>query len=736
MRGRVTNAILASDFKEFSSEMHPRLSVKAERRAVAPTETRLAFTPNTSSGKALHAKDSSRFGGADTTQQAVSHPLFAKSATAEAESGSQPEGGKKGYTCSDGSGFSCYETARGNVTSSFPSSRVVEVRLSSSSDGANESFRRGPLALPPLAGERIQRVLHLSGVAIPFHHANVLLPQQQIMERLVAACMQQRHAILEAPTGMRLTCLPLRSAGCSLSVDISYGELSALFAGFFSAEGRGNVGTGKTAALLCGSLAWQRFEYHRTRVRGSCPILYLTRTHKQGTQVIAELRRSPFRARAVHLASREHLCSFLCSREVAKAAAGGEADVAAGAEGGEEDPSSVAASAVSGVDCRTAARLVERLRRRQSGELRSCAYLVSAPSAASDKEQKGRHVDSHAWMQKGPCILNLRSVVIVDEAHNIEDICRDIGSIDISVEQLQQLHRWLVSLQQLLLSPLAAGAAVRGDTRLQQLLQRLALHAGRLATPISRLLDAATEAAKNQQLLRRVLQQQQHAIREELQRKSRGSKETSRSSGGRGTSAAAAAEEPVVSIELLGWGGGGTPEGAKAFAAVAGVESEEVAGALSESMENLALSSGEAAETAGIVPLTPGESLQQLEQLVFCLSLVARHPAAYTASLRLSVDKAFLANVFASAHQQQKREADALPRISIHIWLLLPAVVFSRVAETARSVILASGTLAPFDSFAYVVAMVRFCESYLQWQDASGCSSWLLLCVARGCFCV
>ncbi|CAM9823001.1 unnamed protein product, partial [Choristocarpus tenellus] len=81
------------------------------------------------------------------------------------------------------------------------------------------------------------------------------------MQRVISALHRKQHALLESPTG-----------------------------------------TGKSAALLCSTLAWQRDELVKT---GKAPqIIYGSRTHAQLKQMVVELRRSPYRPTMALLGSR------------------------------------------------------------------------------------------------------------------------------------------------------------------------------------------------------------------------------------------------------------------------------------------------------------------------------------------------------------------------------------------------------------------------------------------------
>jgi hypothetical protein len=71
------------------------------------------------------------------------------------------------------------------------------------------------------------------------------------------------------------------------------------------------TGTGKSAAILCSTLAWQRY-HKKTHSGPDAPqtprIIYCSRTHSQVTQMISSLRKTPYRPKMAILGSRERLC--------------------------------------------------------------------------------------------------------------------------------------------------------------------------------------------------------------------------------------------------------------------------------------------------------------------------------------------------------------------------------------------------------------------------------------------
>lgn len=68
------------------------------------------------------------------------------------------------------------------------------------------------------------------------------------------------------------------------------------------------TGTGKSAAILCSVLAWQRHYKQKHPDKPTPRIIYCSRTHSQVTQMVASLRKTPYRPRMTVLGSRERLC--------------------------------------------------------------------------------------------------------------------------------------------------------------------------------------------------------------------------------------------------------------------------------------------------------------------------------------------------------------------------------------------------------------------------------------------
>lgn len=113
---------------------------------------------------------------------------------------------------------------------------------------------------------RSKKSLFFHGVKVLFPFAEPLAPQRQVMEGVVRSIVKKQCVLLESPTG-----------------------------------------TGKTQALLSASLAAQRHLQEESGIFSK--IIFATRTIGQVRQLPAELRKNPYKATSGPLASRKHLCT-------------------------------------------------------------------------------------------------------------------------------------------------------------------------------------------------------------------------------------------------------------------------------------------------------------------------------------------------------------------------------------------------------------------------------------------
>ena len=125
----------------------------------------------------------------------------------------------------------------------------------------------------PMEGDLPKLSLHpsffVSGVKIGWPFPVVMKPQRQMAMHLITALKASKHVVIESPTG-----------------------------------------TGKSAAILCSVLAWQRYHAKMEGISSErpCRIFYCSRTHSQVAQMVASLRKTPYRPRMAMLGGRKLMC--------------------------------------------------------------------------------------------------------------------------------------------------------------------------------------------------------------------------------------------------------------------------------------------------------------------------------------------------------------------------------------------------------------------------------------------
>lgn len=148
---------------------------------------------------------------------------------------------------------------------------------------------------PKMEGDIPQLSLYddilIEGIRVGWPFPQIMRPQRQIALHLIKALKGRRHVILESPTG-----------------------------------------TGKSAAILCSVLAWQRWyqafgytldkhygnditemnmeddQEEKTSYAVVPRIYYCSRTHSQVAQMVTSLRKTPYRPKMAILGSRDRMC--------------------------------------------------------------------------------------------------------------------------------------------------------------------------------------------------------------------------------------------------------------------------------------------------------------------------------------------------------------------------------------------------------------------------------------------
>lgn len=404
------------------------------------------------------------------------------------------------------------------------------------------------------------------------------------------------------------------------------------------------TGTGKSLALLCAVLAWQRRQAEK--VTTVPQIVYGVRTHSQIKQIVGELRKCGYRPRMAVIGSRDQLCA---NETVKSEARRGRVSL--------------------NLSCRQAARCAvanlpggcnlyrglgqnsyaQRVHDRygQAGRIWDVEELLScAQRKASDQIPGCPYYTAHVLAGDAdivfcpqnyildPSVSQCRShhrerwslkgrIVIIDEAHNVETCCREAGSLEITNQELWQISRTLRQMP-LRHSNLRFGerrSCAQAAEELEKLPLQLCAFLGRHRT--------ATTATTNM-------------------------------------------TSPLDSHVLWGLGSQST----KLFLQQCGLAPS---GLLSKTMEELAIEAidrllqaqlNESSTDADDAELL--SALEKLRDLIFKLRLAHKHSDSYVVAINPQGDATRLC-----------------------LWLMSPGVLFEVFASQAHCVLLASGTLAP-----------------------------------------
>ncbi|MDP2438363.1 MAG: helicase C-terminal domain-containing protein, partial [archaeon] len=253
------------------------------------------------------------------------------------------------------------------------------------------------------------------------------------MERVIQSLQENKHALLESPTG-----------------------------------------TGKTLCLLCATLSWRR--HHLSKLQGEAaafssgdsasqlpqakaavtlpPIVYSSRTHSQLSQVVKELKTTSFRPRVAILGSRSQLCvnpevrniretsrqNQACRRKTSSMSCQHYANYL---RFPQQLPSSSSSSSSFSSASELAAQWTDQINDIEDlvklGEaLHMCPYFTSRKLQLEAPGPDILFVPYNYILDPGVRAVSLPSeffrnaVVIFDEAHNLESVCRDATSFDLS----------------------------------------------------------------------------------------------------------------------------------------------------------------------------------------------------------------------------------------------------------------------------------------------------------------
>lgn len=197
------------------------------------------------------------------------------------------------------------------------------------------------------------------------------------------------------------------------------------------------TGTGKTLCLLCASLAWLKNK--RAKLKNSNPneqksqyILYTSRTHSQLSNVIKELKKTCYLPKTAILGSRESLCV----NSIVKNSSGNninlKCQIARMKKECKYHNSSEISAGYSAYDCID----IEELKHFGEASNFCPFYLMRKKKESSDIVfLPYNYIFNTKFLDYLKIDLN-NSILLIDEAHNIEEICESSHSAELTVKSI------------------------------------------------------------------------------------------------------------------------------------------------------------------------------------------------------------------------------------------------------------------------------------------------------------
>eukprot|EP00866_Antonospora_locustae_P000216 jgi/Antlo1/216/1498 len=189
------------------------------------------------------------------------------------------------------------------------------------------------------------------------------------------------------------------------------------------------TGTGKSLSILCAALAYVE---SLSTTKQTVPRIYIcSRTHKQLDQLVEQLRKTNYRPRISILASRNQYCIMPTLKS--------ETDKTAGCNDLIKSGGCIYFNGKEKLVRRMADKLfdIEELKR-EGRKCGGCPYYSSR--LLCDKSEivfapYNYLIDT--GIRESMSINLKNTIVIIDEAHNIEDCCRSSGSIELTSKTLE-----------------------------------------------------------------------------------------------------------------------------------------------------------------------------------------------------------------------------------------------------------------------------------------------------------
>lgn len=246
-------------------------------------------------------------------------------------------------------------------------------------------------------------------ITIYFPYKNPYPAQRAIMANACRAFSRQENALLESPTG-----------------------------------------TGKSLALLASALAYQKSEFEKQPLedilnseniehspsQGQVRVFYTSRTHQQLNQVVAEFKRLNYKPRMSFLASRTNLCLYepVATSNNVDYQCRSQRNNCPYAECGKIIPEDLQSEKFDIEDLKNYCREHVRCPFMITREMAKEAQLIFCPY---------NYIIDHQVREQ--LKLDLRnSIVIFDEAHNIEDTCRETAKFTIKRSEIETIQKEMI----------------------------------------------------------------------------------------------------------------------------------------------------------------------------------------------------------------------------------------------------------------------------------------------------
>ncbi|CAI9115235.1 OLC1v1016082C1 [Oldenlandia corymbosa var. corymbosa] len=326
-----------------------------------------------------------------------------------------------------------------------------------------------PLTAPPAPANpkmsTARNVLHIGGLQVEFPYSQPYGTQLAYMNRVISTLDRAQreghcHALLESPTGtgksLSLLCSTLawqqnikltKGRGGVLPSENSRPNPEALSDPMNCGGGFIPESQTQSQQPLSGNVeSVAGNDNKKKKLRLAPTIYYASRTHAQIRQVIQEYRRTTYRVQMAVLASRKHYCTNMYIRGTANV---DEQCKLLLKEGGCSERRNVhkvrGHHSLHKGGCHEAHDIEDLVK---VGEVvKGCSYFA-ARELAEDAELVfcPYNYIINPLIRRAMEIDIKGAIIILDEAHNIEDVARDAGSFDVEEDGLLQLQTELSQL--------------------------------------------------------------------------------------------------------------------------------------------------------------------------------------------------------------------------------------------------------------------------------------------------